>query len=179
LPLRPLWRGHVVAWTPDLTLWRGLPTTPLAPTEGLTLWRGLPTMPQRDCHNATEGGMVKRPCHNSGYATTAGDGRHGRETMPQQISPPATNHPPPLLDHFLERLEGEGLDDRPRRLGLDLDRLAGERVAAHARLGGRLVDALDFHQPGRNRDHARSLLAQLVLDQVVEGVEDGGYLLAG
>src|SRR5262245_48140713 len=82
-----------------------------------------------------------------------------------------------LLHNFLQGLERHGLDDGPLGLGLDHDGFAGRRVATFARFGGGLFHALDLQQP-RQRHDARTTLADLLVNERGQRVEEGGYVLA-
>src|SRR5262249_46210861 len=63
------------------------------------------------------------------------------------------------------------------RLGFEHLRLFGERIDSHAGCDRRLLNPLELEQ-ARDRDDARPLLAQFLLDEVAERVEQRRHLLA-
>src|SRR5438552_9732322 len=77
-----------------------------------------------------------------------------------------------VLDHLAERLQRPHPHHLPGRLGLEHHLLLGERVEAHARLGGLLPLDRDPHQAGDLED-AGAVLREVRLDHVRHGVKDG------
>src|SRR5690606_15555297 len=103
----------------------------------------------------------------SGHPCSRGTRTPGSDSGPAQSAGPTSSN------HVFEALEGGDLDSLPRRLGLDHDLLAGERVLAEARLGGGLLHDADLHQ-ARHREFVGG--PERLLDDPVELVEDGPHV---
>src|SRR5207245_3004375 len=82
-----------------------------------------------------------------------------------------------LLDEVLQKLQGLGLDDGARRLGLDHHRLPSRWIPAHAFRRGVLVAPLALEQP-RHVTDAGALLADITSDVVGQAIEYARHLLA-
>src|SRR5580700_3904412 len=80
------------------------------------------------------------------------------------------------VDHALEALERHHADLLAGRLGLEHHLLAGERVDAFARLGGRLLHDLHLEKTGHRE---QTVAAQALLDNAAERIEDAADLFAG
>ena len=98
-----------------------------------------------------------------------------RDLLPTLAKLPSGNEV--LLNHFLQSLQSQRLDNVASRLRLDGNHLTGlEWVRPCAALGRGLGDALDLEQ-ARNGEHTGAFLAQLLLEKIPESLKYRANLL--
>ena len=83
-----------------------------------------------------------------------------------------------LFHGVLQRLQGPDLDDLAGGLGLEHLLLLGEGIDPLVGRHGGLLDRHDLQQ-ARQHEDARPFLADVLLGQIAQGVDDRRHLLAG